>query len=151
MQKARYDLRKVICKNSSGIGYSSNVAKPGYWVVCRISETAAPTMGRVIGRIAESQNGAGVGHLAVMCLGMGGTFAMVRWVDPDLVLECYEKPPAQLLAWLTADDWVKNKDDIARLVAMNQHGSTSEQFIGNRNDPQNAYNARPEYVRQFIL
>ena len=32
MRKARYDMQKVVCKNSSCIGYSSNIAKPGYWI-----------------------------------------------------------------------------------------------------------------------
>ncbi len=151
MQKARYDLRKVTCKNSSLIGFSSNVAKPGYWVVCKTDPAGTPVMGRVMGRVAESQNGEGVGHLAVMVLGMGGTHAFVRWIDPALVSECYETAPADLLAWLTGDNWVKDKNDIARLVAMSQYGTTSDRYIASRDDADKAYNARPEYVRQFIL
>jgi hypothetical protein len=154
MRKAQYDMQRVICKNASCIGYSSNVAKPGYWVSWRDGANAAgPLIGRVIGRIAKTdgQGNDCAGFLAVMSLGMEATHAWIRWVDPADVTACYEKPPADLLAWITGNEWVKNKGDIARMIAMSEHGTLSESFIATRNDPSKPYNSRPAYVAQFIL
>lgn len=150
MRKARYDMRQVICPNSSCIGYSSNIAKPGYWVTVR-EGLSAPYLARVLGRVAETdRDGLDCkGHLAVVRL--FDTHCTVRWVHPYSVQDCFEKPPAKLLAWLTGDEWVKRKDDIARIVAMSEHGTLSESYIANRDNPEQAYNARPEYVKQFIL
>lgn len=158
MRKARYDMRQVVCRNSSCIGFSSNIARPGYWVTFGTPDavtgsTPYRSIGRVLGRIAETDRD-GVncaGFLAVVRLTMEGTHAAVTWVPPAHVIACYEKPPAALLAWLTGDEWVKSKDDIARIVAMSEHGTLSESYIGNRDNPEQSYNARPEYINQFIL
>ena len=152
MRKAKYDLRKVICPNSSCIGFSNNTAKPGYWITWKTDETHYG-IGRVLGRIAKTDHDGSdcAGYLAVMALFMESTHAGVRWVDPREVTTCYEKPPADLLAWITGADWVKNAKDVARMVAMSEHGTTSDDYIATRNDPDKAYNARPEYVAQFIL
>jgi hypothetical protein len=152
MRKARYDMKQVVCRNASCIGYSSNIAKPGYWIAYG---AAGGGLGRVLGRIAEADykhdSVSVVGWLAVMVLGMEATHAWVRWVNPADVTACHAKPPAALFAWLAGDEWVKSKADIARLIAMAQHGTTSESFIASRDDADKAYNARPEYVKQFIL
>lgn len=152
MRKAKYDMRQVICSNASCIGYSSNVARPGYWIRVK-HEPACPTVGRVLGRIAETDRGGMdcAGWLAVVTLHGSLRFAGIRWINPADVIECYEKPPADLLTWITGAEWVKNKDDIARIVAMSEHGTLSDEFIGNRDNPDQAYNARPAYVSQFIL
>lgn len=147
MRRATYDRKKVICPNSSCIGYSSNVAKPGYWISYK-NGFDSQSIARVLGRIASPHDVGG--FLAVMRLSMVGTHASIAWVDPKDVSECYEKPPRALLDWITGDDWVKTAGDIARIVAMSEHGTTSESFIRTRNDPEKAYNARPEYVAQFI-
>ena len=151
MRKARYDMRKVICKNASCIGSSSNVARPGYWVTW--TEANRTFTGRVLGRIAETdRDGANCsGYLAIVRLHSGMQSAGICWVHPDSVSDCWQKPPAALLTWITGDEWVSNKDDIARIVAMSEHGSMQEQFIANRGDPEHAYNSRPAYVQQFIL
>lgn len=153
MRRARYDMRQVICPNSSGIGYSSVIARPGYWIAW--DEGDGQRFGRVLGRIAESEHFTGAencaGYIAAVRLTCELTHAYVAWVKPDTVQACYEKPPAALLAWLTGPDWVKSKGDIARIVAMSQHGTLSDHFIGNRDKPEQAYNARPAYVDQFIL
>lgn len=154
MRKATYSLKKVVCKNSSCIGHSSNVAKPGYWITWQNTPTGTHEgVGRVLGRIDNaSWDGVPViGHLAVIRLFADMTFAGIAWVHPDDVTSVHEQAPAQLLAWITGDEWVKNKHDIARIVAMSQHGTLSEQFIANRDKPEQAYNARPEYVAQFVL
>lgn len=152
MRKANYDCKRVICKNSSGLGYSSNVAKPGYWIAFK-GGSGEQCIGRVLGRIAETdrQGADCAGCLAVIRLHMESTHAGIAWVNPNDVTHCYEKPPADLLAWITGSEWVKNKGDIARIIAMAQHGTTSESFIATRNDPEKAYNARPSYIKQFIL
>ena len=152
MRKAKYDLRKVICRKASCLGYSSNVAKPGYWVSF-VGGSGEACIGRVVGRIAES-DGSGTncrGYLAVMRLSMECTHAYINWVNPDDVRHCYEKPPAALLEWIAGADWVKSAADVARLIAMSQHSTTSENFIATRDDPEKAYNARPEYAAQFIM
>lgn len=147
MRRARYDLKQVICKNSSCIRHSSNIARPGYWITYGAHNT-----GRVLGRIAETDRPNDcVGYLAVMRLSPGMQSAGIDWVNPSTVTNVYSTPPAQLLAWITAPDWVESKHDIARIIAMDQHGATQEQFIATRDDPDKAYNARPEYVAQFIL
>lgn len=152
MRKARYDMKQVICPKASCLGFSSNVARPGYWITWD-SGAGSPTVGRVLGRIAEDDYGSPrvVGHIAVMALFSDLTHAGVRWVAPDEVRSCHIDPPADLLAWITGRDWVKNKVDIHRLIAMSEHGTCSDDYIHKRNDPEQAYNARPEYVAQFII
>ena len=142
MRKARYDLQKVICKNSSFLGYSSNVAKPGYWI------TTAHNVYRVLGRVTEPNPKP---MIAAVRLSKDLTFAHVVWVNPDDVTQCEEKPPAWLMAWITAPQWVRTAKDIHRIVAMSAHGTLSEQFIETRDDPEKAYNRQPGYVDQFIL
>ena len=156
MRKAKYSMRQVVCRNSSCIGYSSNVARPGYWVMYR-GDSEGLRMARVLGRIEYAQfvHGARTpdvrGSLAVIRLTMGGTHANIAWVDPGDVVECYEKPPAALMAWITGPDWVKSKRDIARILAMSEYGTTSEEFISSRDDPAKPYNARPEFCAQYII
>lgn len=153
MRKARYDMRQVVCVNSQCLGNSSNIAKPGYWIAYKSS--AQIRFARVLGRIAETQQRDGLedcaGWIAAITLYCELTSAGIAWVNPADVVACYDTPPRNLLAWITGQDWVKNKGDIARIIAMSQYGTTSEQFITSRNDPEKAYNARPEYVDQFIL
>lgn len=145
MRKARYDLRKVTCPNSSHIGHSTNVARPGSWILTCTGQTA-----RVLGRVAETDDPNDcVGFLAVMTL--YARSAGIFWIDPYDVRECYDTPPVKLLDWLTSPDWVGSKHDIHRIIAMGEHGTLQEQFIATRHDPDKAYNARPEYVAQFIL
>lgn len=150
MRKARYDLRKVVCPNSSYLGYSSNVAKPGYWITW-VGDHPGFNVGRVLGRIAETDGPDCKGWLAVITLFSSHNAAGIRWIKPTWVNTVYEKPPAKLLAWITGETWVKNKHDIARIIAMSEHGTLQEQFIENRDNPDQAYNARPEYIQQFIL
>lgn len=150
MRKAKYDLRMVVCRKASCLGYSSNVAKPGYWVSF-VGDSGESCLGRVVGRIAKTDGLDCRGYLAVMRLSMECTHAFVTWVNPDDVRHCYKKPPAALLNWITGAEWVKSAADVARLIAMSRHGTTSDQFIATRDDPEKAYNARPEYVNQWVL
>ena len=148
MRKARYNLRQTVCPKSSCIGYSSNVAKPGYWIAYDGG------IARVLGQIEECPYDGGVsvkGWIVAIRLIMECTHAGVTWIDPQTVTHCYSKPPADLLTWFTGDEWVKNKGDIARIIAMGEHGTLSDSFISTRNDPDKPYNSRPAYVAQFIL
>lgn len=152
MRRASYDLRKVICPHAHCIGYSSNVAKPGYWLTWQNGERVE--VGRMVGRIARTEgvNPADcAGWILSVRLICENTAAHCYWVNPSDVIACYENPPAALLAWITGPEWVKNKSDIARIVAMSEFGTMSEPYIASRHDPEKAYNARPEYVAQFIL
>lgn len=150
MRKARYDMKRVICKYASLIGSSTRIAKPGHWVAL---DTSYRMVGRVLGRVAEcDRDGADCkGYLAVVVFHGGHGFCGIRWVHPDDVRECYEHAPQRILAWLTGDEWVKNKGDIARIIAMSGYGTLSEDYIETRDDPEKAYNSRPEYVQQFLL
>lgn len=151
MRKARYDMRQVVCPNASCIGHSSNIAKPGYWITWNMHGSLRT--GRVLGRIAECDDDGYdcAGFLVVMMLHVGHMHAGIQWIEPTTVTECYDKPPKELFAWITGDDWVKNKGDIARLIAMSEHGTTSESYIATRNDPDKPYNSRPGYNEQYIL
>ena len=155
MRKARYDMQQVICRNASHIGYSTKRAKPGYWVA--YNNLGDTHIGRVLGRIAETdrQGFDCKGFLAVMVLGIECTHAGVQWVDPSFVTHCYEHAPHDLLTWITdPTNWVSNKGDITRLIAMAQHGTTSNQFIATRNDADKPYNnpARAKaFNGQYIL
>lgn len=153
MRKARYDMKQVICPNASLIGYGQYIVRPGYWIAYRGNTENKIEIGRVLGRIAETDRGGDdcKGYLAVIRLIMEATAGGIAWVNPVDVVYALEKPPRNFLAWITGDDWVKNKGDIARIIAMCQHGTLSESYIENRFDPEAAYNARPEYVKQFIL
>jgi len=157
MRKAKYDRKQVICRNASCIGYSSNIARPGYWIRYNVGESgsqwAINRLGRVLGRIAHADADGNDcrGFLAVMRLAVSGTAAFVDWVNPDMVRECYERPPANLFAWITGEEWVSTHDDIARIIAMAQHGTTCEEYIATRDNPEKPYNARPEYRDQFVI
>lgn len=154
MRKARYDMKQVVCPNTSLLGYGKAVAKPGRWIAYRGDTESKIEIGRVLGRIAETERGTGetcIGYLAVIRLIMEASAGGIAWVNPADVVYVLEKPPRNFLAWITGDEWVKSKADIARIIAMNQHGTLSESYICNRFDPEAAYNARPEYVKQFIL
>jgi hypothetical protein len=151
MRKARYDMKQVICPNASLIAYGTRVVRPGYWIEFKVGSNRE--LGRVLGRVAETDRD-GIdctGHLAVIRLICEGTAGGICWVPPADVIYALEKPPAKFLAWITGDEWVKSQDDIARIVAMNEHGTLSESYIENRDNPDQAYNARPEYIKQFIL
>lgn len=148
MRKARYDMKQVICKNASLIGSSTCIARPGYWIHFK---DGGPDFGRVLGRVAKTDGYDCKGWLAVVVFHGHHGFCGFRWVDPDDVRECYPYTPHKILAWLTGPDWVKSKADIARIIAMSEHGTLSEDYIDNRDKPDQAYNARPEYVQQFLL
>ena len=152
MRKATYSLKKVICPNAHCIGSSSNVAKPGYWVSYSEGPGKPQYLGRVLGRIDETDSpDYCVGYIAVIRLILDGKAAGIAWMNPRDVSACYERPPTALFSWLTGADWVKNKNDIARIVAMSEHGTLSDQFIESRHDPEKRYNASPAYIAQFIL
>lgn len=152
MRKFRMSGRKVICPNASTLGYSTNTARPGSWIM--YTTDGAPIVARVLGRI-EATDRQGMlectGWLAVVRLHGGMTGASVAWVDPADVLECRDNPPAEMLAWITGSDWPKDAAGRARVVAMSEHGTLSEQFITTRDDPAKPYNSRPEYVAQWAL
>ena len=131
------------------IGGSVLTAKPGHWVTY-VDGDIRP--GRVLGRIDETDGPNDcVGWLAVIRLYSGMDHAGIDWVDPQSVRRVEEKPPRALLEWLTGDDWVRSAADIARILAMGQYGTLSEQFISTRDDPAKPYNARKEYRNQWIL
>jgi hypothetical protein len=166
MRRAKYSAKKVYLPKASTIGYGTYYAKPGFWLTWADPQQNGNTVrrnGRVLGRIecAAYEIGLGtqdcVGWIAVMQLADDMTHAYVRWVNPEWVEICYEKPPAQLLAWITGDEWPKQGKDVARLLAMANYGTCSESYISQRNDPEKPYNGRnglisaDEYNSQYVL
>lgn len=150
MRRFRMDGRKVICPKASLLGYSSNVARPGSWIVY-LDHDANRRVARVLGRIAEVEDNPECrGWLAVVSPSTCMTAAYVRWIDPADVRECYAQPPQQLLSWLMGD-WPTSKAGRERVVAMGEHGTLSEAFIATRDDPAKPYNCRPVYVAQWVL
>jgi hypothetical protein len=153
VRRAKYSAKKVYLPNASTLGFGVRYAKPGSWITWE-TDGCAPNTGRVLGRIDETARD-GLencdGWLAVMALSRDMGHAHVRWVNPADVYQCQESPPAALLAWITGEEWPTHRRDIPRLIAMSEHGTCSNEYIASRNDPAKPYNARPEYVAQFIL
>ena len=166
MRKAKYSAKKVRLPNASTIGYGMYYAKPGNWITWGDPQEDGSKQhrcGRVLGRIecAAYEIGLGTqdcaGWLGVMQLSDDMTHAYVRWVNPDWVEVCHEKPPVQLLDWITGRDWPKQGKDVARLIAMAHYGTCSESYISQRDDPEKPYNGRnglisaDEYNAQYVL
>jgi hypothetical protein len=163
MRRAKYSAKKVRLPNVPFFGFNVQHAKPGYWVTW--AKGGVAHSGRVLGRIDQAEfNGQDrepvTGWLAVMALSEHMTHAFIRWIDPAWVTECAEQPPRALLDWITGTDWPTRGADVGRLIAMCEHGTTSEQFIATRDDPAKPYNDRTSidgrerreyYIRQFIL
>lgn len=155
MRRAKYSAKKVYLPNATSIGYCVKWAKPGYWIMWN-AQPGVLSVGRVLGRIEWAQFNEGNredvrGYLAVMALADDCTHAYVRWVAPKEVACCQEKPPRALLDWITGDKWAKRGADVGWYIALAEHGTTSDSYIATRDDPAKAYNARPEYVAQFII
>lgn len=167
MRRAKYSAKKVLLPNASRIGYGMYYAKPGFWLTWSAPAgsdgSTTRHSGRVLGRIecAAYEIGLGTqdcaGWLAVMQLSDDMTHAYVRWVNPERVEVCHERPPAQLLAWIAGDEWPKQGRDVARVLAMAHYGTCSESYISQRNDPEKPYNGRgglidaDEYNAQYVL
>lgn len=151
MRKARYSLKQVILPKASTLGYGQWRAKPGYWILYHVG--TENRLARVLGRIDETDSDGMncTGYIAAIRLMSDASHAFVDWVNPADVTYCLEKPPSALLAWITGDEWVKNKENIAHIIAMAQYGTLSESFINSRNEPDKEYNTRPEYAKQWIL
>lgn len=153
MRRAKYSAKHVRLPHASTLGFDVTVAKPGYWIMW--TEEGQTHVGRVLGRIDEAERGEGLpdckGHLAVIALACDLHHAHVRWVDPADVERCQPTPPAALLAWITGEDWPATAREIPRIIAMADYGTCSQTSINFRNDPSRHYNARPEYIAQYVL
>ena len=150
MRKFKMSGRRVICRNASLIGHSTNVARPGSWIVFNDDGLR---VARVLGRIERTDNGGEDcrGWIAAVCLFVDASFANIAWVNPADVVRCLDAPPRAMLDWITGADWPKDAAGRARVVAMGAHGTLSEQFITTRDDPAKPYNSRPEYAAQWTL
>ena len=153
MRRAKYSAKKVRLPNVPVFGFNVQEAKPGHWVMW---DEGSRRVGRVLGRIEHAQFNDGNledvrGWLAVMQLSDNMTHAYIRWIDPARVVECYEKPPAALLAWITGDEWAKRGADVARYVAMSEHGTTCNEYIATRDDPKKPYNRNADFAKQYEL
>lgn len=151
MRKFKMSGRRVICRNASLIGYSTNVARPGSWIV--FNDGAGLRVARVLGRIERTDNGGEDcrGWIAAVRMSIDATSASIAWVNPADVVQCLDAPPHQLLSWITGADWPTDAAGRARAVAMGEFGTLSEQFIETRDDPAKPYNSRPEYATQWTL
>lgn len=149
MRNATFDRKSVICKNAATIGYGVQTAKPGSWVSFytegRHSAQRSQSVGRVVGRVvvADRPNGEGqepIGHLLVMKLDHQQFSSYQVWIDPLDVTNCRDRPPVELMRWITGDEWVSKDADILRMLRMSDYGTTAEEYIASRHDEDKPYN-----------
>lgn len=153
MRTATYDRKSVICKNASTLGYGVQTAKPGSWISFytdgRYSSQRSQSVGRVLGRVASVNSPDGedktvVGHLLVMKLDVSTFSSYPAWINPLDVTNCRDRPPVELMRWITGDEWVSKDADILRMLRMSDYGTTSEEYIASRNDDDKPYNESAE-------
>jgi hypothetical protein len=100
------DNQQVILPNASLLGYSTNRAKRGSWIVFEGESRLAA--GRVVGRVHCE----GKTYLEVIVTDAGLTMAYVRWIDPVCVRECYSQPHRRVFEFLMGE-W-RDPDTILR-------------------------------------
>ena len=89
------DNRKTICPNSTGLGFSSNVAKRGNWITWEVDNHKH--CGRVVGRVHCE----GKTYIEVIATGVEFSAAHVRWINPADVRSCYPMPNLDVIAFMT--------------------------------------------------
>lgn len=103
------DNVRVICPNSSRLGYSRYYTKRGFWISAQgEGHPEFRGVGRVLGRVRCE----GKTYVEAMMF-FGATMTPVlRWIEPFAVNESYAQPPRSVLQWIMGD-W----SDPASLVA----------------------------------
>lgn len=123
--------RKVRCPNVPNYGCD---VRPGYWITYReayTDGTAGKRVARVLGRIewaepVSHETDDVRGYLSVLACSDDLHHAFPRWVNPDDVLTALERPPAAMLAFLSAD--LPKPDMVHRL---SEYGTLSESYVAN--------------------
>jgi hypothetical protein len=136
----KIDNRKVICKNSTLIGHSTNVCKAGdFFTYC--TDGAQTHLARSLGRVSApslSPNDSPIkGYILAMVLSNDATFAFERWVNPDDVLSV-NPVPTHMAAFFFAPTIPYDAEMIRRL---GEHGTLSDEFIENAAHHVAAWNA----------
>jgi hypothetical protein len=125
----KIDNRKVICKNSSLIGYSTNVVKAGDFFTYTDHNRNQIQMARSLGRVsapALSANEKPInGYILALVLSGDGTFAFERWVNPDDV-QSVMPLPTKMTAFFFAPTIPYDAQTMRRL---GEHGTLADEFI----------------------
>jgi hypothetical protein len=103
------DKRQTICVNSTWIGHSTKVARPGSWVHYEVDDHHH--VARVVGRVHCE----GKTYLEVITTDVAMTMAYVRWIESAMVRACYAGPHHKVMAFLTGE-W-KDTDAILTTAA----------------------------------
>lgn len=134
------DGRKVICPHASLIGYCTMTARVGSYLAYRESPKGDLLLARMLGRIkfasvpqpVRDSKGVLRGYIQnhilgmVLVLGMEGTHAFERWIDPATVTAVYDKPPSALAAFFFAEKLPYDVHTMRRLI---DHGTVSDHYI----------------------
>jgi hypothetical protein len=122
------DGRQVLCPHASLIGYSSNMARVGYFFT--YAEDDQIKYARMLARISWAPQ---IGNdkpiknwILAMVLSMNASSAYERWVDPATVREVYEKPPTKLTTFFFQPILPYRVEVMRRLI---EHGTLQEQFM----------------------
>jgi predicted Zn-ribbon and HTH transcriptional regulator len=122
------DGRQVRCPHASLIGYSSNMARVGYFFT--YVEDGQIRYARMLARIAYAprigNDNVIKNYILALVLSMNASSAYERWVDPATVREVYEKPPTKLTTFFFQPTLPYKVDVIRRLI---EHGSLQELYV----------------------
>ena len=91
------DNRATILPNASLLGFSTNEAKRGSWVLYEHMEQLHA--GRVVGRVHCE----GTIYLEIITTDAAMTFAAVRWINPTAVKACFPAPNRQVFEFLMGE------------------------------------------------
>lgn len=110
------------------IGFSTVTARVGCYFAYRDGECVS--LARMLGRV-NAPGGWGEkpikNYILAMVLGMEGTHAFERWVDPDTVTRiCSEGPPHKLAAFFFQP---KLPYDVHMMRRLMEHGTVSDSYI----------------------
>lgn len=116
-----YNRKSQCCHNSSLIGYSTNKARVGSWIVGK----------EIIGRMYATVEAPECTYIAVVALSDSARSGMTRWIKPEDVRECYYDAPASLMAFICGD-WPNRpefKRDPSLMGKLIEHGTVSDLYI----------------------
>lgn len=134
LRQGAYSARAVFCRNAGSYGAD---AKPGDLIEFAYpredGSSGQRSFARVLGRVDASSEGeckAVTAWLAVVELAMGGTCAMVRWIDPARVSRVAREIPRAMLEWFFAEKLPM----LPTVLKLNGLGSLSNSYIGKYKD-----------------
>lgn len=105
------DNRKIPLPNASRLGSGLGAAKRGNWIAFDQGPGMSGHCGRVLGRVVAD------GQVYVEIVALFGAVLATRWIKPENIIQCIEKPPRRVWEWLSGD-WSGNAPGLVeRLIA----------------------------------